>query len=413
MKINYLLLITFLIATFTYSQNDAVKTKVDINKVEQDFEGLLNNIKNYYPYLDEEIINLDCIKKQYTNQIKDLKTSDDVKLFFEFVLNEFHDNHFTLNTNTNTSYRLSAPIYVSIKNNKVIIENVWTTNANNLKINILKAEVLSFNNVDFLKAIQDFPMKCAAKNNPKVKEWIANKIIFGRYHQPRILKLKLQDDSIFTLDLDKITLKKTSTLLSTKIIDHIGIITIHNSLGNNNLIAAFDNALDTLSDTKGIILDIRNTVSGGNTYVAKGIMSRFVSEEKPYQKHALFESYNNQPKIKRSFVEYVTPRSKTYKKPLVVLVGRWTGSMGEGLTIGLDGLQRAAIVGTEMRKLLGAVYTVPFKNFSFAYNMPAEKLYHINGIPREEFVPQNYINQIQIDNDQFLQEAFKILKKRL
>ena len=144
--------------------------------------------------------------------------------------------------------------------------------------------------------------------------------------------------------------------------------------------------------------------------MAKGIMSRFVSLEKPYQKHSLFESYDNQPKIKRSFVEYVAPRGKQYKKPLVVLVGRWTGSMGEGLTIGLDGVQRATVIGTEMQKLKGAVYTIPFKNFNFAYNMPAEKLFHINGTARENFIPKNYINQNNVDTDTFLKKALSILK---
>jgi carboxyl-terminal processing protease len=100
-------------------------------------------------------------------------------------------------------------------------------------------------------------------------------------------------------------------------------------LGNNNLIKEFDKALDSLLETKAIILDLRNTLNGGNTYVAKGIMSRFISKEKAYQKHSLLESYTFGLKIKRTFVEYVSPRGKQYQKPLIVLVGRWTGSMGK------------------------------------------------------------------------------------
>ena len=38
--------------------------------------------------------------------------------------------------------------------------------------------------------------------------------------------------------------------------------------------------------------------------------------------------------------------------PVVVLVDHWTGSMGEGIAIGMDGLKRATIVGTEMAGLL-------------------------------------------------------------
>lgn len=411
MKFRFLLLISLLISTITYPQKKEIQPKIDYKKVEQDFESLLNNIKSFYPYLNEKVVDINCIRTYYSKQIQNLKTIQEVVLFFELITMEFYDDHFTINTSNNKSYRLSAPIYLSLEKDKIVVENVWTSNINNQKANILKAEVLSFNGVDFSKAIEDFPIQCADKRNPQVRSWIANKIIYGTYNQPRVVKLKLKDSSIFKLDLDKIILKKTSELLSTKIVDNIGIITINNSLGNNELISAFDKVLDELSDTNAFILDLRNTVSGGNTYVAKGILSRFVSQEKPYQKHSLFESYNHQPKIKRSFVEYVTPRGKQYKKPLVVLAGRWTGSMGEGLTIGFDGLQRATIVGSEMRKLNGAVYTVPFKNFNFAYNMPAEKLLHINGTPRENFIPKNYINQNQVTKDSFLVKALSILKK--
>ncbi|WP_435415664.1 S41 family peptidase [Polaribacter aestuariivivens] len=412
MKFRCLLILLLFIATITCSQNKGKQSNIDIQKVEEDFESLLSNIKNYYPYLNEEIVDFNCIKTYYSKQIHNLKTFQEVTLFFEFVTMEFYDNHFSLSTNNNQSYRLFAPIYLSIVNDKIFIENVWVSNIKNLETNILKAEVLSFNGVDFSKEIENFPLQCADKSNLKVRNWIANKIIYGTYNKPRILQLKLTDNSTYILDLDKIILKKTKALLSAKIIDNIGLITINNSLGDNKLISAFDKVLDSLSTTKAIILDLRNTVSGGNTYVAKGIMSRFVNQEKPYQKHSLFESYNNQPKIKRSFVEYVTPRGKQYLKPLVVLVGRWTGSMGEGLTIGFDGLQRATIIGTEMQKLKGAIYTVPLKNFNFAYNMPAERLFHINGTSREDFIPKNYINQNNVDVDIFLEKALSFLKNQ-
>jgi len=383
-----------------------------LKKVKQDLDGLLENVKNYYPYLNEDVVDLNCTKKYYSTQAQNLKTPQEIVLFFEHIIMEFYDNHFSLNTNNNKSYRLSAPIHLTLRGNKVFIENVWISNIENLTTNILQAEVLAFNNVEFFRVIKEFPIQCANKKDSKVKEWIANKIIFGRYNQSRILKLKLKDNSIIEFDLDQLVIKKSTKLLSTKIIDNIGIITINNSLGNNELIADFDKVMDTLSNTNGLILDLRNTLSGGNTYVARGIMSRFVSLEKPYQKHSLFESYGHQPKIKRSFVEYVSPRGKHYKKPLVVLAGRWTGSMGEGLVIGLDGLERATIVGTEMRKLKGAVLTVPFKNFNFAYNMPAEKLLHINGTPREDFIPENYINQTEVSADTFLEKALFILKNQ-
>jgi C-terminal processing protease CtpA/Prc len=41
--------------------------------------------------------------------------------------------------------------------------------------------------------------------------------------------------------------------------------------------------------------------------------------------------------------------------PVVVLVNHWTGSIGEGMAIGLDAMHRARVVGTPMAHLAGAI----------------------------------------------------------
>jgi len=159
---------------------------------------------------------------------------------------------------------------------------------------------------------------------------------------------------IIDFDLDKVKLKKENSLLTVSTINNIGIIRLNNSLGQNALIEKFDSAIDSFQNTKGLIIDLRNTTGGGNSYVARGIMSRFITKSMPYQLHQSFdESWDNQPIIERSWAEYVSPRNKQYKNPVVVLVGKWTGSMGEGLAIGFDGLGRAEIIGTEMKRLAG------------------------------------------------------------
>lgn len=73
---------------------------------------------------------------------------------------------------------------------------------------------------------------------------------------------------------------------------------------------------------------------------------------------------------------------------MVVLVDRWTGSMGEGIAIGLDAMQRATIVGTAMAGLRGATYGFTLRHTGIGIRVPAERLYHVRGTPREDFLPQ-------------------------
>lgn len=407
MKNLILILILFFNISCVQSQNN----EIDKIKIQQDLNDIIQNIESKYAYLDDKKIDIECIKEKYTKKIDELKTKSEVVLLFEYLLNEFYDSHISLSTNIRESYRLSSPIYIEIEKGKAIVKNIWQTQIKNLDTNILGAEILEFNEVKFNNKIDDFPSLCNDKTDKKTRNWIANKVISGKYSEPRILTLKLKNGDKTKFDIDKLKIINDQTLLSKEIKNGIGIIRINNSLGNNQLIEVFDETLNSLSETKGLIIDLRNTNNGGNTYVAKGIMSRFINKELPYQKHQYIESYDNQPNIVRSWLELVSPRSKQYTKPLVVLVGRWTGSMGEGLAVGFDGMNRAEIVGTEMKRLAGSNFGFNFNNQTFGYSLILERLYHINGTPREYYVPSNYVSQSKIEKDETLEKGIELINK--
>ena len=391
-----------------YCQNTSFS--VPKEKVKTALFAIIDHIEQSYSYLDEKEIDLNCLKTQYEAKIDALQSEEDIVLFFEFLLDEFYDSHLILNTNRQSSYRLSSPIHTIIKQGKFIIESVWQTQITNLSENIIDAEILKFNGIDFQQKINDFPTVCHNKQNEIIKNWLANKTLAGKYNEPRVLTLKLKTGKITTIDLDKLKFKKYSDLLSSKKINNIAYIRIHNSLGQNNLIEAFDQTLDSLMDTKALIIDLRNTVDGGNTYVARGIMGRFITKDKPYQKHWTIEQYDNQPPVTRSWMEYVSPRGKVYTQKVVVLVGRWTGSMGEGLAIGFEGMGRAEIVGTEMEKLAGSMYGYNLQGFNFGYRLSVEKLYHVNGIPREKYIPKHLILPTNVSEDVILKKALELIK---
>ncbi len=176
--------------------------------------------------------------------------------------------------------------------------------------------------------------------------------------------------------------------------DHTGYIKINNSLGNTGLIKAFDRALDSLLDSPALILDMRETPSGGNTIVARAIMGRFTDKELPYQKH-IYTSEEKETGIRRSTLELVSPRERIYPGHLIVLVGYWTGSMGEGMAIGFDGMHKATVMGTKMAGLLGEIYSFETPETKIPFSFPCVQLQHINGQPREDFVPVPWSERIK------------------
>jgi hypothetical protein len=66
--------------------------------------------------------------------------------------------------------------------------------------------------------------------------------------------------------------------------------------------------------------------------------------------------------------------------------------MGEGFVMGLDGMKRATFVGTEMAGLNGGIFSLELPQTKIVVNYPGEKLNHINGTPRENFVPPVFVN---------------------
>ncbi|AXK43630.1 S41 family peptidase [Erythrobacter aureus] len=168
----------------------------------------------------------------------------------------------------------------------------------------------------------------------------------------------------------------------------IAILRPLNSLGNNETITAFDGALEKAikAGAKALILDLRDTPSGGNTEVGRSIIGHFVTEVSPYQMHRI-PALEREFTVPRQFVEYVFPRGPHYAGPVAVLHGRWTGSMGEGVVIGMDAAAPNAVtIGSDMGDLLGALWNFTLEKSHARVDLGGEAMFHVDGTPREDYV---------------------------
>ncbi|HEY0895013.1 MAG TPA: S41 family peptidase [Sphingobacteriaceae bacterium] len=401
--------IIVLAVSFTVLHATGQETQLDKDRIREDLEQLLRDLSENYAYLREKNIDLNCLRNHYTRKIRTLKNEEDVVLLYEYLLDEFYDSHLILTTNRQSSFRLHAPLYVSLQNGKAVITQVWQSRMEDSEHDLVGGEISRINGVDFSRAIDNFPTHCQNKKAPAVREWIANKLLAGRYNEPRVLSVTLLNGRTIRFNLDSVRHAARRELLTSERRGHVGVISINNSLGNHELISAFDRTLDSLMGTEALVIDLRNTVDGGNSYVARGIMGRFVAGPQPYQKHSVEEKYDDGPRVERSWTEYVSPRGTQYTRPVFVLVGRWTGSMAEGLAIGFEGIRRGTVVGTEMERLAGEMTSFGFKHRSYGYRISTARLFHVNGTPREEYVPTHYVKQTTARKDEVLERAFQLI----
>ncbi|SEK31353.1 carboxyl-terminal processing protease [Aquimarina amphilecti] len=377
-------------------------------KYQKDFDYYWNTVDQYFAYFDVQNVDWNEVRRIYQPSVDTIQRGDDFVRLLEMTNNELYNGHIGLNTNLASSSRLiptGTDIWVSYDNNRFVISGIREGFPAEKSGLLLGMEVTGYNGIAISEAIKKFLPKSVTKHTVKMYEYAANLLLAGTHNTKRSINV---NDSL-TFNIENVKNNNATELVGSKVIgDNIGYIKINNSLGNNGTIKTFDKVLSNLQNTKGIVLDLRDTPSGGNTTVARAIIGSFISKEAPYQQHS-FTYEEKLYGVKRNTIELVSPRGEIYKKPLVILCGRWTGSMGEGITIGFDGLNRAEVVGTDMGGLLGAIYNYTLPETNIGFQFPVEKLFHINGIPREDFSPKHYI----LDSQDQLQKAIDIINSSL
>lgn len=357
------------------------------SKYEKDFNEFWNDVNSYYAYLDQQKIDWSKAKEIYLPLLTNVDTDDKFIGFMEEVLNEFHNGHISLNTNIQSSNRLvptGQDMQVEEIDGKFYITDLRKGFGAELCGLTIGSEVVLFNGKSVGAQRDKFLPRSTENYTPEMYQYALNMLFAGTHDTKR--SVTISENGVYkTFFPDTLEINVSEKLLEKeKISEKTAYLKINNSLGNNDLIEEFDKAIDEFINLQNIILDLTETPSGGNTTVARSIMGRFINTSMPYQQHEYDEK---EFQTKRMWVEYVSPRKSQFKGKLFILVGHWTGSMGEGIAIGFDGMKRARVIGTKMAGLIGAIEGFVMSETQIGYQIPTERLYHINGSPRESYVP--------------------------
>jgi C-terminal processing protease CtpA/Prc len=360
----------------------------------QDFSFFWQTFQDNYCYFEKRRVDWEHLRPIYLQQVDTVNSRSGFVSVLERSLFELYDHHCSLHTNTPFSRRLvptSTDIWAEYKNGKpVVVELRKGFIPEKLGIHA-GAEIISINGLAVGQAILPF---LSHNQSDEAKSFALRLALAGDHVSKRKITLKTgSKNGEYYPDEQEMFLEHYDCpqMIESGSFGSIGYIKINNFLFDNRLIPKFDSVLNSLMYTKALMIDLRETPSGGNTAVARAILGRFITSDQFYQKHELW-SEEKQTGIKRSWQEIVSPRGVPYMKPLVILVDHWTGSVSEGIAIGFDGMKRATIIGTEMARLNGAVETFQLPNTGIGVNITTERLYHINGLAREQFVPAIQVN---------------------
>ena len=392
----------------------------------EDFEAAWTFVRDNYAYPDRKKTDWDRVRTYFLPRLKAVRENGAFIALLEEMLEQLYDAHAHLGVNTASSPRLvpsGTDLWAEHQGGRAIITDVRAGSEAERAGVLPGMEVVSVNGRPIREAVRERLPVTLREADPAAEDWALRAVLAGRHDAP--VRVEVRDgERRKVIEFRPGSSNRPSSPLTVKILGgNIGYVRLHDSLGNNDLVAAWDSALVTIRETRGLILDLRDTPSGGNTTTARGLMSRLISDARPYQRHDL-PSEERQYGVLRLWVEYVAPRGPfTYERSVAVLVGHWTGSMGEGVAIGLDGMKRATVVGTRMAGLCGANYDTTLPHTGIAVRVPAERLYHVDGTPREAFVPPvlvdpmspksrgDFVGRDAANKDWAMEAALELLRK--
>lgn len=364
-------------------------TPIPIAQALADFDDFCTFVRTEYAYFDAKKTDWPRACEQHRTQLREPVTRNDFIQVLERALGELYDAHAHLGTNTSTSSRLvptEAQLVARQVDGRVRVTDVRAGS---------HAQAAGVREGDEIVAIDDRPVadvvdmfKPRALGAPdgKADHWALQVALVGRHDQP-VRRLRLRAGSQERTVEFGTTRPERQALLSHRLHGDVAHVRLHNSLGEADLVPAFDAALAAMPGARALVLDLRDTPSGGTSTVARGLLGRLVAQTRPYQRHELV-SERRATGIARTWIELVEPRGATFRGPVLVLVGPWTASMGEGLAIGLNGARGAPVVGRPMAHLLGALGETVLPHTGITVRVPAEKLFHVDGQPREAFLPR-------------------------
>jgi carboxyl-terminal processing protease len=343
-----------------------------------DIEYVCDVVPKSYVYFETREANWGQACDQAKDSITNASDAGERLLVLETLLDALYDPHVSLNTNSGLSPRLlSSGADYWIEDGEITSVRPGSSAA---AAGVAVGDrVLDINGEQMTQAALARVQPEGVKATQVQLDWALNAAGAGYRNIPRRLTVARPGGAV-SFELGEPQPQWPGTYVTANRYDDVLHLRLNNSLGDNGAGKAFLAELDANPDAKAFIIDLRDTPGGGNTGNAEPMMGAFFDAPIVYQKiiPSDRDAYNRELK---------TISAKFVDEPVVVLVGRWTGSMGEGMAVGFDGTGRARVMGARMAGLAGGVEEFKLPESGVTLRMPTYDLAHLDGTPRHDWTP--------------------------
>ena len=374
-----------------------------------------STIQYFYPYKYLTDTDWDIILKEYIPKFLEASNGLEYELVALQLIGEINDTHAGVGlrwqkVGESRGYRF-APFRVQFIENELIVTEYFNPELQEISKLQVGDIITHIAGKSVGKIIDSLKIYYPASNDASQKRDIAFNIL--RSSQPSI-EIQYISDSLnkeMTLMLyksDSLNLFKECTEKSYRILDeNIGYITLR-TIKNKDIPAI----KESLKNTKGIIIDIRNGVS---EFVPYTLGSYFVSKSTPFAKSTI-GNINNPGEFRFSTIQPISKGKEVYQGKLVVLVNEFTQSMGEFIAMAFRAGENTTIVGTTTAGTDGDVSIISLPGGLKMY-ISGIGIYYPDGseTQRVGIIPDIYIEPtiegIKSGRDEVLEKAIEIINK--
>jgi len=347
-----------------------------------DFDVLWSTLAEDYAYFDGKTTDWPKVRDIYRPLAGAATDKREFVGVLERTLDELYDPHTHLKANTAASYRLiptGLDVWAEWRDGKALVTQVrrgFSAEQAGMRTGM---EILAINGTPVADAVRRRLGRALTNPDAAAFDWALRSLLAGTHDTPRVVDAAGADGVSRRFSLDQPehrvvnTYQPDAAVEWRRLPDGIGYIALHD-LGSDGTVAQFDEALEQLRATRGLILDLRDTPSGGNTSVAEPILGRFIQRTLAYQRII--------PHHGAAWAREVSPR------------GEW-----------------------RMAGLNGAVFDLELPNTRIRLNYAAERLAHLDGTPRERYVPSLHVDLLDpahagVDDPVF-QAGIALLQQRV
>ena len=377
---------------------------------------------DFFAFFDQVDLNWEKVKMEYLPKVQATKNNEEFYWLMTEMLALLKDGH----TNVNVQ-GLWKPSFIYTK---IIGDDVYFIEDESYRKNAIYAgdKIIKVNNLSVKDVIDETKKYISTSTYQGLKLNLEHSLINFNDCGSIIIEYE-HNDKILTETVYPSPKKSKENLpyVESKILENnIGYIAVNSMHPTQEIIPLFDSALDSLFNTKALIIDIRNNGGGSSNtgfYMIVRISNKplpvfkskvriysvdmfdkwFSDEERFDVFYSVYQGIfpdtteANKDKLQDKFrnCEYfiLQPRPPIYDKPIVILIGPKTFSAAEDFLAPLHGTERVTLIGKPTGGSTGQPLVLQLNN-EFSVRICSRRCWCADGY---EFVGKGFVPDIELD----------------